>query len=76
MNSLIEWLEMTIPRPWGLSLWVTLLIAGVIHAAIGSAAAIVAIQRGGRWQWWVPMGLLLGTPGLVLALRLPRSNQS
>ncbi len=45
-------------------------ILGVIHASAGVLAAIVAVQKGESWSRWLPMGILLGTPALVMAVRL------
>ena len=45
-------------------------ILGVIHASAGVLAAIVAVRKGESWSRWLPMGILLGTPALVMAVRL------
>jgi hypothetical protein len=58
------------PRLWGLSVLESFAIAGLLHFAIGLIAAIVAIRKGKPWQWWIPIGLIGGTPSLIAALRL------
>lgn len=47
-----------------------LTILGFVHASAGVLAAIVAVRKGESWSRWLPMGILLGTPALVMALRL------
>jgi uncharacterized membrane protein HdeD (DUF308 family) len=53
-----------------LSIVQVLTILGFIHAFAGVLAAIVAVRKGESWSRWLPMGILLGTPALVMALRL------
>ncbi len=65
-----------IPRFWGLSVLQSFAIAGVLHFGIGLVAAIVAIRKGQDWQWWVPIGLIGGTPSLIAALLLKPSLKS
>lgn len=45
-------------------------ILGIIHVCAGVLAAIVAVNKGESWSRWLPLGILLGTPALVMALRL------
>jgi hypothetical protein len=59
-----------LPLDWPIG-WF-LLGAGILHAAIGVLAAIVAVRKGRRLSWWLPIGVILGTPALVMALRLPQ----
>ena len=56
--------------PFGLSIVQVFTILGVIHVSGGVLAAIVAVRKGESWSRWLPMGILLGTPALVMALRL------
>lgn len=56
--------------PFGLSIVQVLTILGLIHVFGGILAAIVAVKKGESWSRWLPMGILLGTPALVMALRL------
>lgn len=56
--------------PFGLSIVQVLTILGLIHILGGVLAAIVAVKKGESWSRWLPMGILLGTPALVMALRL------
>ena len=53
-----------------LSIVQVVMILGLVHTSIGVLAAIVAVQKGESWSRWLPMGILLGTLGLVMALRL------
>jgi uncharacterized membrane protein HdeD (DUF308 family) len=53
-----------------LSIVQVLTILGFIHASAGILAAIVAVRKGASWSRWLPMGILLGTPALVMAVRL------
>ena len=53
-----------------LSIVQVLTIIGFVHASAGVLAAIVAVQKGESWSHWLPMGILLGTPALVMAVRL------
>jgi uncharacterized membrane protein HdeD (DUF308 family) len=53
-----------------LSIVQVLTILGFIHASAGVLAAIVAVRKGESWSRWLPMGILLGTPALLMALRL------
>ena len=59
-----------LPRLFGLSLAQSLAIAGVIHVTVGLSAAIVAVQKGKDWKWWIPIGLIVGTPALIAAVKL------
>jgi hypothetical protein len=65
-----------IPRLFGLSLAQSLAIAGVVHFGVGLVAAIVAVRKGRDWKWWVPIGLIGGTPSLVVAMMLIPSSLS
>jgi hypothetical protein len=58
------------PRLFGLSLIESLAIAGLLHFGIGLLAARLAIRKGQDWKWWVPIGLIGGTPAFIAALRL------
>jgi len=53
-----------------LSIVQVLTVLGLIHVSAGVLAAIVAVQKGESWSRWLPMGILLGTPALVMAVRL------
>lgn len=53
-----------------LSIVQVLTILGLIHVSAGVLAAIVAVRKGESWSRWLPMGILLGTPALVMAVRL------
>ena len=53
-----------------LSIVQVLTILGLIHVSAGILAAIVAVRKGESWSRWLPMGILLGTPALVMAVRL------
>ena len=53
-----------------LSIVQVLTILGFIHTSAGVLAAIVAVRKGESWSRWLPMGILLGTPALLMALRL------
>ena len=53
-----------------LSIVQVLTILGLIHVSAGVLAAIVAVQKGESWSRWLPLGILLGTPALVMAVRL------
>lgn len=53
-----------------LSIIQVLTILGLIHVSAGILAAIVAVRKGESWSRWLPMGILLGTPALVMAVRL------
>jgi uncharacterized membrane protein HdeD (DUF308 family) len=58
-----------------LSIVQVLTILGLIHSSAGVLAAIVAVRKGESWSRWLPMGILLGTPALVMAVRLkPKLN--
>jgi hypothetical protein len=61
-----------IPRLFGLSLMASLAIAGLVHFGVGLVAAIVAVRKGRDWKWWVPIGLIGGTPALIAAINLKR----
>lgn len=63
-----------IPRLFGLSLVQSLAIAGVVHLGLGGVAAIVAVRKGRDWRWWVPIGLIGGTPSLIAAINLKHSQ--
>ena len=63
------------PRLFGLSLAQSLAIAGGVHFIAGVSAAIVAMRKGKDWKWWIPIGLMAGTPALVIAVKLkPESD--
>ena len=63
------------PRLFGLSLAQSLAIAGGVHVVAGVSAAIVAIRKGKDWKWWIPIGLMAGTPALIAAVMLkPESD--
>jgi len=53
-----------------LSIVQVLTILGLIHVSAGVLAAIVAVRKGESWSRWLPLGILLGTPALVMAVRL------
>ena len=59
-----------LPRLFGLSLAQSLAIAGGVHVIAGVSAAIVAIRKGKDWKWWVPIGLMAGTPALIVAIKI------
>lgn len=40
----------------------------VFHTILGATAAIVASQKGRDWRLWVPLGLVCGTPALIVAI--------
>ena len=64
-----------LPRLFGLSLAQSLAIAGGVHVVAGVSAAIVAMRKGKNWKWWVPIGLMAGTPALIAAVMLkPESD--
>ena len=64
-----------LPRLFGLSLAQSLAIAGGVHLIAGVSAAIVAIRKGKDWKWWIPIGLMAGTPALIAAVKLkPESD--
>jgi hypothetical protein len=44
--------------------------AGVLHCAIGLVAARIAQQKGRPLGLWLPIGLIVGTPALIVAWRL------
>ena len=60
----------SLPRLFGLSLAQSLVLAGVIHVTVGLSGAIVAIRKGKDWKWWIPIGLIAGTPTLIAAMKL------
>ncbi len=55
---------------------VVLLIAGTIHLTIGAIAANVAVRKGRNRSLWLPMGLIMGTPALIIALFMAKSEKS
>lgn len=59
-----------LPRLFGLSLAQSLELAGVVHVTLGLSAAIVAIRKGKDWKWWIPIGLIAGTPALIAAIKI------
>ena len=59
-----------LPSLFGLSLAQSLAIAGGVHVIAGVSAAIVAIRKGKDWKWWVLIGLMAGTPALIVAVKL------
>ena len=69
MTDLLTQLD-RLPRLFGLSLAQSLAIAGGVHIVAGVSAAIVAIRKGKDWKWWIPIGLLAGTPALIAAIKI------
>jgi uncharacterized membrane protein YoaK (UPF0700 family) len=49
--------------------------AGILHFTIGAIAANVAHRKGRRLSFWLPLGLIAGTPALIAALLLPPVEQ-
>jgi hypothetical protein len=66
--------ELPFELPFGLSLFQVVTIAGILHAGVGVAAAMVATSKGESFWRWLPMSLLLGTPALIMALRHPKKS--
>ena len=69
MTDLLTQLD-RLPRLFGLSLAQSLAIAGGVHIVAGVSAAIVAIRKGKDWKWWIPIGLIAGTPALIAAIKI------
>ncbi|MDC0835574.1 hypothetical protein CKA32_005217 [Geitlerinema sp. FC II] len=40
----------------------------VAHCIVGTAAAVVATRKGYALGWWLTIGLIGGTPSLVVAV--------
>jgi hypothetical protein len=53
-----------------LPFWPIVIGAGLLHCAIGVVAALVAKRKGRNWGFWLPVGLIAGTPALIAAWRL------
>lgn len=53
------------------SAWLPIVIgAGTLHFAIGTIAATIAQRKGRKLSVWLPLGLIMGTPALIVALLL------
>jgi hypothetical protein len=50
--------------------------AGLFHTAIGLVAAIIAWRKGRPLKVWLPMGIIVGTPALIMALTLRSPKQN
>jgi hypothetical protein len=55
--------------------WPLKLSLGILHFSIGAIAANVAHRKGRRLSFWLPLGLVAGTPALIAALLLPPVEQ-
>jgi hypothetical protein len=65
---------MTFPDLLTLPLLPAIATAATLHCLMGSIAAIVAHRKGRKLSVWVPVGLVAGTPALVVALLIRRQN--
>lgn len=54
-----------------------ILILAILHGVIGTIAAFVARRKGRSYPRWLIIGLIGGTPALIVALLLkPNPNNS
>jgi hypothetical protein len=53
-----------------LPFWPIVVGAGLLHCTIGIVAARMAQQKGRDLRIWLPVGLIAGTPALIVAWRL------
>jgi uncharacterized membrane protein HdeD (DUF308 family) len=54
-----------------------ILILAILHGVIGTIAAFVAREKGRSYPRWLIIGLIGGTPALIVALLLqPNPNNS
>jgi hypothetical protein len=51
-----------------------LFAAGGLHCIIGTIAAFIATTKGHNFRFWLPVGLIAGTPALIAAWRLAPKN--
>ncbi|HEY9646987.1 MAG TPA: hypothetical protein V6C88_11485 [Chroococcidiopsis sp.] len=51
-----------------------LYLMGGLHCVIGLAAAAVAHSKGRSLKLWLPLGLVCGTPSLIVALLMKREE--
>jgi hypothetical protein len=65
---------MTFPHLFTLPVLPTIATAATLHCLMGSIAAIVAHRKGRRLSVWLPVGLIAGTPALVVALLIRPQN--
>jgi hypothetical protein len=56
--------------PLNLPFWSIVFGAGILHCTMGLVAALVAKRKGRDWSFWLPVGLIVGTPALIAAWRL------
>jgi hypothetical protein len=69
-NQVLDWVGM-VDR----SAWLPIVLgAGFIHCTIGAIAAAIAQRKGRKLSVWLPLGLIVGTPALVVALLLSDSE--
>jgi hypothetical protein len=50
--------------------WPIVIGAGLLHCTLGFTAAVLAKRKGHDWNFWLPVGLIAGTPALIAAWRL------
>ncbi len=53
-----------------------ILILAILHGVIGAIAAFVAQQKGRSYSRWLIIGLIGGTPALIVALLLKPTSVS
>jgi hypothetical protein len=53
-----------------------ILTLAILHAIIGAIAAFVAQQKGRSYPRWLIIGLIGGTPALIVALLLKPTSVS
>jgi hypothetical protein len=63
-----------LPLDWAVG-WV-LLGAGILHTLMGLLAAIVAWRKGRQLVVWLPIGIIVGTPALLMAITMPSRQGS
>ncbi|GET44509.1 hypothetical protein [Microseira wollei] len=45
-----------------------------LHCVIGALAAMIAQNKGRSLNLWLPLGLVVGTPALIVALLIKRQD--
>jgi hypothetical protein len=50
--------------------WV-IISAAILHILIGLVAAIVAWRKGRQLAVWLPIGIIAGTPALIMVITTP-----